>query len=113
VAVGGPEVLTRREIALLANRATGRSSEPAAVPALLAHYLAELVYPLNRRLHALLHFGAEVAVRDVVAPEHGTRRLAEFFREVLSREAAARPESARRVWPSLARLPAGSPATML
>ena len=82
IGVGGPDVFTRAEIVELAFRAVGR---PA--PKKLTHVppggfrgAAAVLKPLNRRIAALLAFGADVSQVDCVAPAYGTRRLEDYFR---------------------------------
>jgi uncharacterized protein YbjT (DUF2867 family) len=80
IAAGGPDVLTRREIVELAFRAVGRPPKPTRVPPAVFRAAALLMRPFNRRLAALLAFGAAVSQVDCVAPVRGTRRLEDYFR---------------------------------
>ncbi|HYH80647.1 MAG TPA: SDR family oxidoreductase [Longimicrobium sp.] len=80
VAVGGPETFTRTEIVRTAFRALGREPKLTRVPPAVFRGAAVVAKPFNRRLAALLAFGAEVSVADCVAPVHGTRRLEDYFR---------------------------------
>lgn len=86
--VGGPDVYTRLEVAVLAFEALGKRSKVTSLPAGL---MCALIKPLkfyDRRLYDLLEFGAAVSTTDVVAPLYGTRRLKEHFRGL----AAGEPE---------------------
>lgn len=82
VNVGGPTVLTREAIARLALDAVGRPPRVARVPAGAFRAVAAAMRPFHPRLAALLAFGTEVSVRDVVAPALGRRELADHCREV-------------------------------
>ncbi len=83
IAAGGPDVLTRREIVEAAFRAAGRPPRILRVPAALFRAVAAVTRPFNPRLAALLSFGAAVSLVDCVAPVRGTRRLEDYFREVI------------------------------
>jgi uncharacterized protein YbjT (DUF2867 family) len=80
VSAGGPEILTREEIVRIAFRAAGREPRVTHLPPGVFRGMAAVTRPFNRRLAALLAFGAEVSVTDCVAPAHGSRRLEDFFR---------------------------------
>lgn len=77
--VGGPDVLTRREIAEAAFRAVGREPRITSAPPGALRAAAGVFVPFNPRLAALLRFGTEVSLSDCVAPSIGTRRLEEYF----------------------------------
>lgn len=85
VAVGGPEVLTRREEAELAFATLGRRAPLLPMPYAAARGLAALVRPLDRRRAETLAFVAAVSSIDMVAPPHGTRRVGEYLREQAAR----------------------------
>ena len=93
VAVGGPEVYTRREIVEEAFRALGREPKLVHVPVWAFRGATALARPLNPRLHALLEFGVEVSRVDAVAPAYGTRTLGAHFREVAREWGAAPPQT--------------------
>lgn len=86
--VGGPEVYTRREVALLAFEALGKRPKLMGVPKGLMRALIKPVSLFDRRLYDLLEFGAAVSTIDVVAPAYGTRGLAEYFRGLAAGESA-------------------------
>lgn len=79
--VGGPEVLTRRELGELAFAAVGRSPRFRRVPAGAVRTIGALLRPLHPRLGQLLPFYAAVSTTDLVAPRVGTRTIEAFFRE--------------------------------
>lgn len=79
VAIGGPAVHSRLEIARLALAAAGRSGAPTHVPPGIMRAMARATSLVHPRLGALMAFGTEVSVRDVIAPAIGRRTLAEHF----------------------------------
>jgi uncharacterized protein YbjT (DUF2867 family) len=86
--VGGPEVYTRREVALLAFEALGKRPKLTSLPPGLMRALIKPVSLFDRRLYDLLDFGAAVSTTDVVAPAYGTRGLVEHFRGLAAGESS-------------------------
>lgn len=84
--VGGPEVYTRREVALLAFEALGKRPKLTSLPPGLMRSLIKPLSFFDRRLYDLLDFGAAVSTTDVVAPAYGTRRLEGHFRGLAAGE---------------------------
>lgn len=82
IAVGGPEVMSRRRIAELAFEVLGTKPRITSIPPWMFHALVAPARIWNRRLHALMVFGAAVSVVDVVAPAVGRRDLRSYFREL-------------------------------
>lgn len=80
MAVGGPEVLTRAEVSLLAAKAAGVTVKLRHVPAWTMLAAAACTKPFNRRLGELLEFGTRVATTDAIAPQVGTKTILEFFK---------------------------------
>lgn len=85
IAVGGPEVMSRRRIAELAFEVLGTKPRITFIPPWMFHALVTPARLWNRRLHALMVFGAAVSVVDVVAPTVGRRDLRSYFRELAER----------------------------
>lgn len=79
VELGGPEVLTRREIVELAFVAVGRRPRLLALPPWLFRAMGALAQPLHPRLGELVRFVAAVASSDALAPPRGSMRLSEYF----------------------------------
>jgi len=79
--IGGPDALTRREIAMHALRAVGREARQIRVPVAFLRNAGRLFRPLNPRVGDLMTFIAEILVEDFVAPPYGTRRIADYFAE--------------------------------
>lgn len=79
--VGGPEALTRRELADLAFEAVGRKGRRLLVPVGLLRNTGRLLRPLNPRVGNLFTFIADILVDDFVAPAYGSRRIGDYFRE--------------------------------
>jgi uncharacterized protein YbjT (DUF2867 family) len=88
--VGGPEVYTRREVALLAFESLGKRPKLTSLPPALMRTLIKPVALFDRRLYDLLDFGAAVSLIDVIAPRYGTRGLKEHFRVLASDARASR-----------------------
>ncbi len=80
--VGGPDVLSRREMIELAFAALGR--EPKIAPLAPRTFLAtaRVVSPCLPRMGELLPFVVFVSTHDVVADAVGRRRLADAFRDL-------------------------------
>lgn len=81
VPVGGPEVLSRRQIAEAAFAAVGRAPRMVHLPDALLRLGRWLAAPADRRLAELLRFLDAVSRTDVVAPAAGVRTLAAHLRE--------------------------------
>jgi uncharacterized protein YbjT (DUF2867 family) len=82
IPLGGPEVLTRRRIAELAFAAVGRASNVRSLPLWSVGPLAALARPFAPRLAELVAFAAAMYAVDVIAPAHGERRLAAYFKAI-------------------------------
>lgn len=85
IPVGGPEVMSRRRITEIAFEVLGTKPRITSVPPWMFHALVAPARLWNRRLHALMVFGARVSVVDVVAPAVGRRDLRSYFRELAER----------------------------
>lgn len=79
--VGGPEVLSRRELGELVFAALGLPPKVRAVSPAAVRTIGALLRPLHPRLGQLLPFYAAVNTRDLVAARVGTRKIGAFFRE--------------------------------
>lgn len=79
--VGGPEPLTRRQIAEAAYSAIGKTLKTRRVPVSVLRGAGLLMRPLCPRVGHLFTFISEILVQDVVAPCYGTRTIGAFFRE--------------------------------
>lgn len=82
--VGGPEVLTRKDVFERAFEVVGKPPRFVSVPSAVLSVNKILVRPLDPRLSDLLDFFQRIGQTDVVAPAYGTRRLDAYFRESLS-----------------------------
>ena len=80
-AVGGPDILTRKEVAELAFQALGKKPSTLPMPAFVFGLARTLISPFDKRLGGLIEFLGAVSVSDAVAPAVGTRRLNDYFRE--------------------------------
>jgi len=79
VAVGGPEVLTRRQIAELVRQSSTQYRSVRRVPVGLLRTTGILLRPANRRVGQLMEFIADVLSDDFVAPTYGQITLAQYL----------------------------------
>jgi len=86
--IGGPEVLTYREVAELAFRTLGRRARITTVPLFAVTATIALTRIFSRHQAGLLAFFTTAMTRDAVAPTSGRWRLSEHFAAVAGREAA-------------------------
>lgn len=79
IAIGGPEIFTRKETVELAFASLNR---PPKLMKLSPGMFKLMIAPLklfNRRIYALMDFGIAVTQIDVVAPSVGSERLRPYF----------------------------------
>lgn len=81
--VGGPEILTYREVAEMAADVVKKQPFSISVPIWLADGIAAVTGILNRDIHDIALFAATVSKNDTVAPQYGTHKLREFFEEMV------------------------------
>jgi uncharacterized protein YbjT (DUF2867 family) len=77
--VGGPEVLTRRQIAELVHLSRVDKRTAVRVPVTSLRAASFVLRPFNRRVSQLMDFIADVLSDDYVAPTYGVRRLSEYL----------------------------------
>ena len=77
---GGPEVLSRRQIAEIAIAASGRRAKLLSLPPCLLRVAAMFAFAFPRGAQ-LFSFFAHVMSRDLVAPRHGSGSLARSLEE--------------------------------
>lgn len=75
VAAGGPEVLTRRELAEAAFAALGRPVRIRHVPAGPLPAALALARPFHPRLAQFMRFAVAISTQDLIAPPRGRCRL--------------------------------------
>jgi uncharacterized protein YbjT (DUF2867 family) len=80
--VGGPEILTYRQIAELAFRSLGKRVHITSIPAWILRPAVAAAKMFSKHEGELLAFFAAAMTSDVVAPETGTRRLEAHFGEL-------------------------------
>ena len=80
VEVGGPEQLTRRQIAEAAFAALALPPRFISMPVWAMRAIGWLYGLFNRRMGDLLRFAILVATTHCVAPLRGTQRLGDYFR---------------------------------
>jgi uncharacterized protein YbjT (DUF2867 family) len=81
--VGGPEVLTAREIAEAAFRALDRRARLTTVPVWLMRAVVAVTRLFSRHQAELLAFFTTVTTIDMVAPTSGTRTLEAHYRSIV------------------------------
>jgi uncharacterized protein YbjT (DUF2867 family) len=81
--VGGPEILTYRDIAELAFRTLGQPPRITSVPVAIMRLLIAIMRPFSRHQAELLDFFTTGMSRDGVAPATGTHRLQEYFESLV------------------------------
>jgi uncharacterized protein YbjT (DUF2867 family) len=77
--VGGPEVLTYREIAKLASEVQGKRVKITSVPGWLMRFIIPVTKMFNKRQGELLAFLTTAMTSEVVAPATGTHTLKEYY----------------------------------
>jgi uncharacterized protein YbjT (DUF2867 family) len=80
--VGGPEIMTWREVAELAFATRATPPKVTHIPAWLMWSVVRLVRLFNRYQGELLAFFTTMATTDVVGPATGSRSLEEHFRQL-------------------------------
>jgi len=80
--VGGPEVLTYRQIAEIAFNSLGEPARITAVPEGFIKLATGVTRILNRHQGELLAFFTAMATRDVVGPATGSYTLGEHYRNL-------------------------------
>ena len=77
--VGGPEILSQREIAALAFAAAGKRAKVSAIPIWAAKGALALVRPFNRRMWNIGAFMVGAGGGEMVGPCYGQQRLGPWF----------------------------------
>jgi len=80
--IGGPEILTRKQIVEMAFEALGTAPRLHFVPGWMMGAAPAIMRLFNQRIAELTEFGAAVSQVDCIAPPSGERRLADYFREL-------------------------------
>lgn len=79
--VGGPEPLTRRQIAEFAYEAIGKTIRTRRVPVAVLSGAGLMMRPLCPRVGHLFTFISQILTQDVVAPCYGNRSIRDYFHE--------------------------------
>lgn len=77
--VGGPEVMTRRQIAEHAFEALGKEAKISTVPPGMVRAMGSMVRLFHPRLGDLIEFAEAVSTHDGIAPTYGTHTLSDYF----------------------------------
>lgn len=81
VPIGGPDVLSRKQIAELAFAVQGKRPLLVPVPAFVFRFAAFVLTFIHPRLSQMLAFVLSVSTHDCIAPVAGDRHLADYFKE--------------------------------
>ncbi len=81
IPIGGPDVLTRRQIFELAFRALDKKPRFVRIPGAAIGAQSKVVSLFNPRVSQLMAFLHQVSQVDAVAPAYGENRLASYFEE--------------------------------
>lgn len=79
VGIGGPEILTRKEIAQLAFQALQRKERLIHVPPPIFNLSQTIIKPFAPRISELIQFFTQVSTTDAIAPQVGLKCLKEYF----------------------------------
>ena len=82
VSIGGPDIITRRQIAEIAFEALGKEAKISSVPVGMMKALASTTRVFHPRLGDLMEFATAVSVSEGIAPQYGRLRLIDYFREL-------------------------------
>ncbi len=80
--VGGPEVLTRREMVELAFASAGKKARILQIHPGIGRAQAFMVGLLHPRMGQLMRFLIEVSVHEAIAQVRGSRRMSDYFAEL-------------------------------
>jgi uncharacterized protein YbjT (DUF2867 family) len=90
VAVGGPEVMTRREmLERVADTAGYRGAKVTGMPVALCKLNAALLRAVHPRMGQFVQFVVGLAQHDVIAPACGTTKLGDYVRGIARGHASA------------------------
>jgi uncharacterized protein YbjT (DUF2867 family) len=80
VDIGGPEIMTRADMARELMQAAGRTNgRGIKLPAWLFKVAAQMHRPFSPRVADMLRFYCEISSVDTIAPALGRRRMAEYY----------------------------------
>ncbi len=83
IAVGGPETYTHNEIARLAFSVFGKRPKITRLPAWPVNAVVKAMRPFSERHYSLAAFFTSAMQMNFAAPEMGTHKLNDFYREIL------------------------------
>jgi uncharacterized protein YbjT (DUF2867 family) len=82
VSIGGPETMSRQDIATEAFRSLGKEPKLVKMPAAFVRAQRKLGIALSPRKRDLLEYLPAVSTSNSVAPAHGENKISDYFREV-------------------------------
>lgn len=89
MALGGPEVMSRREIAAKAAEAIGKRPRFVRSPIFLLRFYSWVAKLIHPRLSQLIPFVIAVSTHDAIAPKVGTRTLDDYYKQLHQRKSLA------------------------
>jgi uncharacterized protein YbjT (DUF2867 family) len=88
VSAGGPEVMTRDQMAEKAFEALGKPPKLRRAPLGVVKVASVLMRPFHPRMAQMMAFVASLSENDCVAPVRGKRTLGEYYREAAARSSS-------------------------
>ncbi len=88
VSAGGPEVMTRLQMAQSAFAALGKPAKILSAPIFSGAFGAFMLRPFLPRMSQLFAFIVSLARYDAVAPVRGTRRLTDYYAAAVARSSS-------------------------
>lgn len=79
ISVGGPDILTRKEIAEMGFEVLGKPATIRTIPAGLLRAAILPLRVLDRRLYDLVNFSIGAFTHEIIAPRIGTHRLRDYL----------------------------------
>jgi len=80
--IGGPDIITRKQIFELAAQAVGKKARFVRMPPVMFRMGGAFTRLFHPRLGELLEFAAAVSVHEAIAPQIGTRKLDAWFQGI-------------------------------
>ena len=84
IAIGGPEIFKYIDIAQLAFDVIGKEPKITKIPAKIVKAFIYLLRPFSKKNYTLAKFFYTAMTNDFVAPKTGSRKLRDYFEELIS-----------------------------
>jgi len=80
--IGGPDILTHREILSIAFKSVNKSEKISGIPIWIRNLLLAMMKIFtSEKIYGPVEFFMTVLATDLVAPQYGTRHLKDFFKQ--------------------------------